>query len=231
MALSSTTGHANVVEWLEERQHRFVAMANEIWDHPEVALRETHAATLQANDLAQDGFTVTTGLGDLPTAFVAEYRHGDGGPVIGFLGEYDALPGLSQERSDFQTPLVPDGPGHGCGHNLLGTASVAAASVLKAWLIASDTAGTVRYYGCPAEETGEGKSFMARAGVFDDLDLALTWHPGSTTMAWMCSTLASSKLKYRFHGRTAHAAGNPETGRSALDAVELMNVGVNYLRE
>jgi aminobenzoyl-glutamate utilization protein B len=226
-----TNPHLELVDWLEERQGRFISIANQIWERPEVALRESFAAELQANDLRQDGFTITSGLGGMPTAFVAEYTHGEGGPIVGFLGEYDALPGLSQERSDTQTPIVPDGPGHGCGHNLLGTASLAAASVLKAWLVASGTSGTVRYYGCPAEETGEGKSFMARAGAFDDLDLALTWHPGATTMPLMCSTLASSKVKYRFRGRTAHAAGNPESGRSALDAVELMNVGVNYLRE
>jgi aminobenzoyl-glutamate utilization protein B len=231
MARAATSTHAEVVDWLDERQGRFVRMANDIWEHPEVALRETYAADLQANDLEQDGFRITKGLGDLPTAFVAEYVQGEGGPIVGFLGEYDALPGLSQDRASNQNPIVADGPGHGCGHNLLGTASLAAASVVKAWLVASGTPGTVRYYGCPAEETGEGKSFMARAGVFDDLDLALTWHPGATTMAWMTSTLASSKLKYRFRGRTAHAAANPETGRSALDAVELMNVGVNYLRE
>ena len=196
-----------------------------------MALKEVKASTLQANDLAQDGFTITTGLGDLPTAFMAEWSSGEGGPVIGFLGEYDALPGLSQKRTSTQEPEVPDGAGQGCGHNLLGTASLAAASVLKAWLEHTGTPGTVRYYGCPAEETGEGKSFMARGGAFDGLDLALTWHPGATTTPMACSTLASSKIRYRFHGRTAHAAANPETGRSALDAVELMNVGVNYLRE
>ncbi|MGC4107411.1 MAG: amidohydrolase [Thermomicrobiales bacterium] len=227
----SNATHEQIGDWLDERQSRFIAIANQIWDHPEVALMETFAAQLQAEDLQADGFVISTGIGGLPTAFMAEYTHGSGGPVIGFLGEYDALPGLSQERTDVQQAIVADGPGHGCGHNLLGTASLAAASVIKAWLIATDTPGTVRYYGCPAEETGEGKSFMARAGAFDDLDLALTWHPMASNTAWASSSLASSKLRYRFRGRTAHAAANPETGRSALDAVELMNVGVNYLRE
>jgi aminobenzoyl-glutamate utilization protein B len=231
MTVSGGITHTELVDWLEERESRFIGIANQIWEHPELALMESFAADLQANDLEQDGFTITRGAGGLPTAFIAEYTHGEAGPVVGFLGEYDALPGLSQERSDTQSPVVADGPGHGCGHNLLGTAALASASVLKAWLVATNTPGTVRYYGCPAEETGEGKSFMARAGVFDDLDLALTWHPWATTMTWMTSTLASSKIKYRFRGRTAHAAGNPETGRSALDAVELMNIGVNYLRE
>lgn len=223
--------HDEINEWLEERQGRFIGMANEIWEHPELALRESYACAFQADDLRVDGFAITNNVGDLPTAFMAEWSQGDGGPVIGFLGEYDALPRLSQERSTTQQALPGDGAGHGCGHNLLGTASVASASVLKAWLEQTGIPATVRYYGCPAEETGEGKSFMARAGVFDDLDLALTWHPGAINTPMASSSLASSKIKYRFHGRTAHAAANPETGRSALDAVELMNVGVNFLRE
>jgi aminobenzoyl-glutamate utilization protein B len=227
----ATSTHLEVAEWLEERQGRFIGIADQIWDNPEVALKEYTASALQANDLVQDGFSVTTNTDALPTAFVAEWSSGEGGPVIGFLGEYDALPGLSQQRSSVQEPVDANGAGQGCGHNLLGTASLAAASVLKAWLEHTGTPGTVRYYGCPAEETGEGKSFMARAGAFDDLDIALTWHPSAITTPWGSSSLASSKVKYRFKGRTAHAAANPETGRSALDAVELMNVGVNYMRE
>jgi len=223
--------HAEVSEWLEERQGRFIGIADEIWRHPELALAEHRACKLQADDLAQDGFTITRDVGGLPTAFMAEWSSGAGGPVIGFLGEYDALPGLSQKSQDVREPIVPDGPGHGCGHNLLGTAALAAASVLKAWLGHSGTAATVRYYGCPAEETCEGKVFMARAGAFDDLDMAITWHPGSTTTVWAGSSLAVNNIKFRFKGRTAHAAANPESGRSALDAVELMSVGVNYLRE
>ena len=218
-------------EWLDERQNRFIAMADEIWANPELALAEFKACQLQADDLAADGFSITRNLGGLQTGFMAEYTQGEGGPKIGFLGEYDALPGLSQNRVSQQDPIVPDGPGHGCGHNLLGTASLAAAVTIKAWLQATGQPGTVRYYGCPAEETGEGKGFMARAGAFDDLDAALTWHPGEVNTTWAGSSLADDNVKYRFKGRTAHAAANPETGRSALDAVELMNVGVNYLRE
>ncbi len=223
--------HDEVVEWLEERQGRFIGIADQIWQNPELALAEYKACQLQADDLAQDGFAITRNVGDLPTAFMAEWSSGSGGPVIGFLGEYDALPGLSQKNQDQQSPIVQDGPGHGCGHNLLGTAALAAASVTKAWLEHSDTAATVRYYGCPAEETCEGKVFMARAGAFDDLDMAITWHPGSTNSVWAGSSLAVNNIKFRFRGRTAHAAANPETGRSALDAVELMSVGVNFLRE
>ena len=231
MATTPQDTTTEIADWLEERQGRFIAMADQIWDHPELALAEHVACSLQADDLAQDGFTITRNVGELPTAFMAEWSQGEGGPIIGFLGEYDALPSLSQKRQPGQAPIVQDGPGHGCGHNLLGTAALAAASVLKAWLQHTGTAATVRYYGCPAEETCEGKVFMARAGAFDDLDIALTWHPGSKNTVWAGSCLAVNNIKFRFHGRTAHAAANPESGRSALDAVELMNVGVNYLRE
>lgn len=227
----TSTVYDEVGEWLDERQGRFIAISDQIWQKPEVALEEYTACRLQADDLAADGFAITRNVGDLPTAFMAEWKQGEGGPVIGFLGEYDALPGLSQKNQDLQDPIVQDGPGHGCGHNLLGTASLAAASVLKAWLEHTGHAATVRYYGCPGEETGEGKEFMARAGAFDDLSMALTWHPGSKNTVWAGSSLAVDGVKFRFRGRTAHAAANPETGRSALDAVELMNVGVNFLRE
>jgi aminobenzoyl-glutamate utilization protein B len=231
MAINATEVQTGIVEWLEERQSRFINMADQIWDNPELALAEYKACKLQSEDLAADGFTITGNIGDLPTAFMAEWSQGEGGPIIGFLGEYDALPSLSQERQPGQSPIVQDGPGHGCGHNLLGTAALAAASVLKAWLEHTGHPGTVRYYGCPAEETCEGKVFMARAGAFDDLDMAITWHPGIETTVWAGSSLAVNNMKFRFRGRTAHAAGNPETGRSSLDAVELMNVGVNFLRE
>ncbi len=232
MATESTADiQSGITEWLEERQGRFIAIADEIWRNPELGLAEFKACRLQSDDLAADGFTITGDIGGMPTAFMAEWTQGEGGPVIGFLGEYDALPGLSQKIQDTQEPLEAGGAGHGCGHNLLGTAALASASVLKAWLEHTGTAATVRYYGCPAEETFDGKVFMARAGVFDDLDLALTWHPGSLTTVSATSSLAVNNISYRFHGRTAHAAANPETGRSALDAVELMNVGVNFLRE
>ena len=215
--------------WIDERQERFTAISDAIWARPELALLEEAACRLQADELAADGFAITRDVGGLPTAFMAEW--GAGKPVIGFLGEYDALPGLSQESRPEQQPIVPDGPGHGCGHNLLGTAGLAAAMALKAWLQETGRPGTVRYYGCPAEETGVGKVYMARAGAFDSLDAALTWHPWWYNSAQKGSSLAVDNLKFRFRGRTAHAAAQPEMGRSALDAVELMNVGVNYLRE
>lgn len=221
--------HLELTEWLDERQNRFIAIADEIWANPELALAERKACKLQSEALAADGFRITPNAGGLPTAFVAEW--GSGAPIIGFLGEYDALPSLSQKKLATQEPIVPDGPGHGCGHNLLGTAALAATVAVKSWLEHTGRSGTVRYYGCPAEETIEGKVYMAREGVFDDLDAALTWHPGSVNSVWAGSSLAVNNLKFKFKGRTAHAAANPETGRSALDAVELMNIGVNYMRE
>jgi aminobenzoyl-glutamate utilization protein B len=223
------TNHAELGDWLDERQERFIAIANDIWMRPELALAETYACGRQADDLAADGFTIARNVGDLPTAFTAEW--GSGAPVIGFLGEYDALPNLSQRAESGQGQALAGGAGHGCGHNLLGTASLAAASAVKAWLEETGQPGTVRYYGCPAEEIGAGKVFMARAGAFDGLDAAITWHPGEKNTVWGASSLAIAHIKFRFHGQTAHAAGNPELGRSSLDAVELTNIGVNFMRE
>lgn len=174
--------HREVADWLEERQERFITMADTIWENPEVALAESKACALQAEFMEAEGFTVTRNVGDLPTAFYAEW--GSGAPVIGFLGEYDALPNLSQKRQPEQDPEVDGGPGHGCGHNLLGTAALASAVALKSWLEATGKSGTVRYYGCPAEETGAGKVFMARAGAFDGLDAAITWHPWAYNTVW-----------------------------------------------
>ncbi|HET8628978.1 MAG TPA: amidohydrolase [Thermomicrobiales bacterium] len=204
-------------------------MSDAIWAKPEVGLTEHAACALQAEALAAEGFAITRNVGGLPTAFMAEW--GTGRPVLGILGEYDALPGLSQQSGATREALVGGGPGHGCGHNLLGTAGLAAAMALKAWLEATGRPGTIRYYGCPAEETITGKVYMARAGAFDDLDAALTWHPWWFNTVSMGSSLAVDNLKFRFHGKTAHAAAQPDAGRSALDAVELMNVGVNFLRE
>jgi aminobenzoyl-glutamate utilization protein B len=218
-----------LAEWIEERQGRFVAVANEIWEKPQLGLGETEACKIHTAELTKEGFRITSNIGGMPTAMMAEW--GSGSPIIGFLGEYDALPGLSQKNQATQDPLVDGGPGHGCGHNLLGTAAMAAAMSVKAWLEQSGRPGTVRYYGCPAEETLIGKVYMAREGVFDDLDAAITWHPSDFNNGVKGSCNAMDNIKFRFHGKTAHAGGNPEQGRSALDAVELMNTGVNYMRE
>jgi aminobenzoyl-glutamate utilization protein B len=219
----------DILAWLDAESATFTGMADDIWSHPETGFRERHASRLQARYLESLGYRVRWGLGGMETAFVAEW--GSGRPVIGLLGEYDALAGLSQKRQPTPAPEVLGGPGHGCGHNLLGTACVASAAALRQWLKAGGNPGTVRYYGCPAEERVTGKVFMAREGVFDDLDAALNWHPGTLNMPGKSRAVGVRDLAFRFHGRTAHAGGSPHLGRSALDAVELMNVGVNYLRE
>ena len=219
----------DVIRWLEENQAVFTRMSDEIWDHPEIALKEFHASRLQAEALEDEGFRITWGSGGMPTAFIAEW--GSGKPVIGILGEYDALKNLSQKSQPTQEPIVPGGLGHGCGHHLLGTGGLAAAVAIKRWLQAGEITGTVRYYGCPAEEILAGKVYMARDGAFDDLDAALNFHPGSINTTSKGSMVALNNLKFRFFGKAAHAGASPHMGRSALDAVELMNVGVNYLRE
>ena len=219
----------DVIRWLDTHEGRFTAMSDAIWAHPEVAWQEFRSSRLQADFLAAEGFRITWDLGGISTAFVAEW--GTGRPVLGFLGEYDALAGLSQKKQPTEDPAVPGGPGHGCGHNLLGTGCLAAALAFKEWLAATGSKGTVRYYGCPAEEQISGKTFMARAGAFDGLDAALNYHPDRVNMPGKGSQIGVYDFVFRFHGRSAHAGGAPHQGRSALDAVELMNVGVNYLRE
>ncbi|WP_139991771.1 amidohydrolase, partial [Kurthia sp. Dielmo] len=210
-------------------QQQFASIAKDIWDHPQLGYSERYASTLQQQTLKEAGFHVSTNIGEVETAFVAEC--GSGSPIIGILGEFDALPGLSQAVSPTLEPLEKDAPGHGCGHNLLGTAGLEAVIALKKYMEEHHIDGTLRYYGCSAEELLSGKTFMARAGVFDDLDLVYTWHPGTFNMTTNLSMQALSSVEFFFHGRTAHAAAAPHLGRSALDAVELTNVGANYLRE
>jgi aminobenzoyl-glutamate utilization protein B len=218
-----------IIQWLDENQANFTGMSDQIWHTPEIAYQEFKSSRLQADHLEKEGFSTTWNVGGLNTAFVAEW--GEGKPILGFIGEYDALPGLSQKLQPTKEALVVDGPGHGCGHNLLGTGAVASAVAVQKWLQTSGKPGTVRYYGCPAEEKGSGKVFMARSGAFDDLDAALNFHPAYINMAGKGSAVGVNAIYYRFFGRTSHAGGAPHRGRSALDAVELMNVGVNYLRE
>ncbi|MFB6354163.1 MAG: amidohydrolase [Halobacteriales archaeon] len=214
---------------VEAERERLCGLAAELWDHPEVGLEETRAAALVGDTLREAGFDVETGVGGMPTALVASY--GDGDPTVGLLGEYDALPDLSQRVAVERKPVEPGAPGHGCGHNLLGVAGVGAALALKPRLDDGRLEGTLRYYGCPAEETLVGKVFMARDGAFDDLDAALSWHPSDVTRPRFGSSLAMDSVLYTFEGTPAHAAQSPAAGRSALDAVELMNAGVEYLRE
>jgi aminobenzoyl-glutamate utilization protein B len=214
---------------IEERRDKLTALSDEIWRLAEVGLHENQSSELLASYLEEEGFSVTRGVADMPSAFVAEF--GTGKPVIAILGEYDALPGLSQNVATAKNPVQKGAPGHGCGHNLLGVAAAGAAVAAKHAMQAEGLSGTVRFYGCPAEETLVGKVFMVREGLFADVDCALTWHPGSLNSLWAGSSLALNSVKFTFHGRTAHAAGDPHSGRSALDAVELMNVAANYLRE
>lgn len=218
-----------ILDWMNHNQGLFTEMAQKIWENPQVAYEETYASDLQIKMLKEAGFMIQTNIGGVQTAFIAEY--GSGHPIIGVLGEYDALPGLSQTVSSIQTEVVPNGPGHGCGHNLLGTAGVEAVIAVKEAMDTNGLTGTIRYYGCPAEEVLSGKTFMARTGVFDDLDSALTWHPWTTNSIATTSMQSMVSIKFHFKGITAHAAAAPHAGRSALDAVELMNTGANYLRE
>ena len=224
------TGTAADVAGLVDRHAGLLReMALEVWRAPELGLLEFRASARQKEALRAQGFEIRSGIGGMATAFRATW--GKGGPVIGFLGEFDALPALSQKVSEQREEAEPGGPGHGCGHNLLGTAAVGAALALKEALEAQGIEGTVAYFGCPAEESVNAKAFMARDGAFKDVDLCFYFHPGDSTVAGMQSCLATSTAVFTFHGIAAHAAADPEQGRSALDAVELMNVGVNYLRE
>ena len=205
-------------------------LSDRIWEIAETRFHEYQSMKVLTSYLREIGFQVEEGIGGLETAFVAKY--GSDGPVIGILGEYDALPGLSQKPGTYLKEAFINGAnGHGCGHNLLGTAGIAAVAIIKELLEKGKIKGQIRYYGCPAEEGGSGKTFMVREGVFKDVDIALTWHPNSFTGIFSYSSLANYQVAFEFEGIASHAANSPELGRSALDAVELMNVGVNYLRE
>lgn len=218
-----------VLALLDELKPLLESLAVDIWEHPQTGFEETYAAGRVVEVLRNADFKVTAPVAGIATACVAEW--GSGEPVIGILGEYDALPGLSQKLSAVKEPEVEGAPGHACGHNLLGVAGVGVALAAKVMMERYGIGGTVRYYGCPAEETLMGKVFMAREGVFDGLDAVLTWHPMYVNTLWAASSAALNSFKLSFHGRSAHAASAPESGRSALDAVVLTDVGVNYLRE
>lgn len=206
------------------------SVSDEIWSFAEIRYEETQSAALLANELEQAGFAVTRGAGGIATAFVASY--GSGHPVVAILGEFDALTGLSQNAgTTAHDPITEGGNGHGCGHNLLGTGALAGVFALKACKDELNLEGTIRYYGCPAEEGGGGKAYMAREGLFEDVDVAFTWHPWDENLAYNARMLATNQLYFTFRGTSAHAGFEPHLGRSALDAVELTNVGANYLRE
>ncbi|AMA62347.1 M20 family metallopeptidase [Kurthia gibsonii] len=222
--------HEFVSEIIEQNKDTLVDVSNQVWRFAETGFQEKKSAQLLVQTLKNEGFTVEEGVAEIDTAFIGSY--GSGKPVIAFLGEFDALSGLSQEGGQVNyAPVEKNGNGHGCGHNLLGTGSLAAALAVRDYLKENKLSGTVRYYGCPGEEIGGGKTFMVREGLFDDVDFALTWHPGSRNEIMSMASLACYEVYFKFKGASAHAAGSPHLGRSALDAVELMNVGVNYLRE
>ncbi|HSP23819.1 MAG TPA: amidohydrolase, partial [Saliniramus sp.] len=215
---------------VDAAKDRLIALSDRVWGMPEVCYTEARSSLEHEEELRHQGFRVTKHLADIPTAVMGEA--GEGGPVIAFLGEYDALPGLSQEAGIAEPrPIEAGGHGHGCGHNLLGSAAMLAAVALTEWLAEKGLPGRVRYYGCPAEEGGAAKAFMVRAGLFDDVDAAITWHPHSFWEVAPPLSLANTRADFTFTGRTSHASASPHLGRSALDAVELMSVGVNYMRE
>jgi aminobenzoyl-glutamate utilization protein B len=220
---------AGVRERLDARAGHWAAVSKQIWEFAEVGYQETKSAALLQDELRAAGFQITERIGGIPTAFSAQA--GSGKPVIGILGEYDALPGLYQEAIPAKSPARSNRPGHGCGHNLFGAASAAAAIAVKDWLREKGVAGTVRFYGCPAEEGGGGKIYMVRAGAFYDCDVVLHWHPGNENRASLKTNLANMTGKFRFRGTAAHAAGSPEKGRSALDGVMLFTHAVELLRE
>ena len=217
-------------DFVSRNQKRFQELADKVWSTPETCYSEQNSMSAHVDELIYHGFSVTKGIANIPTAVVGEY--GTDGPIIAFLGEYDALAGLSQKADVFhQDPIKKGANGHGCGHNLLGSASMQAAVALRDWLKDSNLPGVVRYYGCPAEEGGAAKTFMVRDKIFKDVDVAITWHPGCLPGIVKGSSLANCRVDFTFEGRASHAAVSPHLGRSALDAIELMNVGVNYMRE
>ena len=230
MIQKGTIMKQSIYDYIQSRADDFIAVSDRIWEFAELSLNEYKSVECYLDFLRKEGFSIREQVAGVPTAFAASY--GSGSPRIGILAEYDALSSLSQRAGVAEKdPLVPGGHGHGCGHNLLGAGSLAAAVTIKKLIELGQLKGTVVFYGCPGEEGCAGKSFMARDGEFRDLDAAITWHPGDTNEVTTGSNAACLQYLYSFQGQTAHAAGDPHLGRSALDAAELMNVGVQFLRE
>ncbi|MBO1074753.1 M20 family metallopeptidase [Roseomonas marmotae] len=215
---------------VDDRQQPFIELSDTVWGMPELAYNEHRSVAEHKKVLEAHDFRITENVAGIPTAIMGEA--GEDGPVIAILGEYDALPGLSQEAGVAEhRPIPGDGHGHGCGHNLLGAGALLAATAVKDYLAKNGIKGRVRYYGCPAEEGGAAKAFMVREGAFKDVDIAISWHPAPFAAVNEANSLANTRIDFTFVGRSSHAAVAPHLGRSALDAVELMNVGVNYMRE
>lgn len=220
---------AKLIKQVDERAEQTANLSDQIWDWAEVGYQEEKSSALLQQTLKVEGFDVKAGVAGIPTAFVAEY--GTGGPVIAILAEFDALPGINQAATADREEREGKGAGHACGHNLFGAGSTEAAIAIKNWLEETGTPGRIRLYGTPAEEGGSGKVYMVRAGLFEDVDIALHWHPGDQNSAAAETSLANRSAKFRFHGLSAHAAGAPEKGRSALDGVEAFDMMVNMMRE
>jgi aminobenzoyl-glutamate utilization protein B len=223
------TPHRQLIEFVDRQAAHFSATSKTIWDYAELGYQEEKSSALLQRELQAAGFRVQSGVAGEPTAFVASY--GQGQPVIGILGEFDALPGLSQDATPVRKPILAEAPGHACGHNLLGSGAALAAVALKEYMERNRIAGTLRYYGTPAEEGGDGKVYMLRAGLFRDVDAILHWHPGDQNSVFNGGMLAINSARFQFHGVAAHAAAAPDRGRSALDAVMLMGNGIEFLRE
>ncbi len=218
----------DVLKKLDGQAETYGNIAQEIWDLAEMGYQEEKSSALLQKTFDDAGFSIKKGVAGIPTAFIAEY--GKGTPIIAIMGEYDALPGLSQQALP-EKISAGKSAGHACGHHLFGTASTAAAIAVKDWMVANNTKGTIRFYGTPAEEGGSGKVYMVREGLFNDVDIALHWHPSSQNAASAGAALANKSAKFRFHGISAHAAASPDKGRSALDGVEAMDMMVNMMRE
>jgi aminobenzoyl-glutamate utilization protein B len=215
--------------WIEDHKEHIIAISDAIWELAELGLVEYKSSKLLADELESHRFGVDRGVAGMPSAFMGVWGRGE--PVIGIMGEYDALPGISQKPVPYKESLREGAPGHGCGHNIHGASGMAGAIALRYAMEKKGLEGMIRFFGTPAEENYDGKVFMARDGLFDDVDVCLSHHPGQVNTAGLGSSNAMNSVKFHFHGKTSHAAGSPEQGRSALDAVELMNIGVNYMRE
>ena len=219
----------DALHWIDNNEKRVVEVSDELWEYAELGFIEHRSAKLLSDELERHGFRLERSVAGIPTAFVASW--GSGKPIIGVMGEYDALMGVSQKKTPRREPIVENGNGHGCGHNIHGASGMAGAIAARYAMEKHGLDGTIRFFGSPAEESGSGKVWMVRAGVFDGVEAVLSHHPGAMNYGGIGSSLANNSVKFHFYGKTSHAAGSPEQGRSALDAVELMNIGLNYLRE
>ena len=216
--------------WIIENQLQIIDLSDKIWDYAELGLVEEKSSKLLADEMQKHGFKVDRSIAGMPTSFMATWSNGPG-PNIGLMAEYDALPGISNKKAARKEPIREGSPGHGCGHNIHGVSAVAAAIAIRETMEKRGIKGTIKLYGAPAEENYDGKVFMVRAGIFKGIDACISHHPGNVNTASLASSTAMNSVKFHYHGKTSHAAGSPEQGRSALDAIELMNIGVNYLRE